>query len=356
MRSDYDTIKSTGGEIYQTEVTDGNLDAWTNLWLSVRAGVAKNSQYFKLQGLNTDGTRNANYPVLLDVDNLIDYMLGIFYTGDEDRGLSRPLKNNKPNNFFALRNRIGNRGFSFFAQDAEQSLISKYNIDGLESDRTGPFVGTNINKLIYSNPHWIHQDLMANLEYRVRFGDRAHQYFFNNGLLTPESVMSIFLKRASEINIAIIAESARWGDAAREQPYTRTDWQNAIDNLVINYFPFRSEIVLNQLMKAHRFENDKLIAAPLYPSIQAPLFSKYGGLIKSGFKLSITSADNLDVFYSIDNKDPREMAGGISSSAIHIKNNENNSDIVLDRTTHVMARARSGLKWSALSKATFVVD
>src|SRR6266850_1077173 len=38
-----------------------------------------NDIYFKMQGLNPDGSRNPDYPVLLDTDNLIDYMLVILH-------------------------------------------------------------------------------------------------------------------------------------------------------------------------------------------------------------------------------------------------------------------------------------
>ena len=68
---DYDVIKSTGGPQYLTETTDGNFDAWRQLWTELQAGVENDADYMRLQGLNLDGTPNPDYPVLLDVDNLI---------------------------------------------------------------------------------------------------------------------------------------------------------------------------------------------------------------------------------------------------------------------------------------------
>jgi hypothetical protein len=61
--------------------------------------------------------------VLLDVDNLIDYMLIIFWTGDEDAPLSVPFGNNRSNNWYGIRNRNGDEGWRFFIHDAEQTLF-----------------------------------------------------------------------------------------------------------------------------------------------------------------------------------------------------------------------------------------
>jgi hypothetical protein len=44
-----------------------------------KAGLTNNDAYFRMQGLNPDGTPNPAYPNLVDVVNLIDYMLVIVY-------------------------------------------------------------------------------------------------------------------------------------------------------------------------------------------------------------------------------------------------------------------------------------
>ena len=40
----------------------------------------------------------------------------------------------------------------------------------------------------------------------------AHKHFFNDGLLTPEVSRQRWNRRAEEIRLALVAESARWGD------------------------------------------------------------------------------------------------------------------------------------------------
>jgi len=88
-------------------VTDGNLSAWTDLYNTLR-GTANISEatYQRIQGNNPDGTPNPAYPVLVDVDNLIDYNFVIFYGGNLDAPVSQFINNNAGiNNFFAVRNR-----------------------------------------------------------------------------------------------------------------------------------------------------------------------------------------------------------------------------------------------------------
>src|SRR5205814_5091964 len=115
---DYDVIKTSGDNGYNIYATDGNLNAWNDYWNEVLALKALsdgggtttdlNATYLKMQGLNPDGSRNPNYPVYLDVNNLIDYNLINFYGGNLDAALSNFLGNNQPNNIFMIRNRNGN--------------------------------------------------------------------------------------------------------------------------------------------------------------------------------------------------------------------------------------------------------
>ena len=92
-KANFDVVKAdTDG--YVLAATDGNLTAWDQFWnlSNTIAGAAtqadKYAIYEKLQGLNPDGTRNLAFPVLLDVNNLIDYMTTILYTGNLDAPIS----------------------------------------------------------------------------------------------------------------------------------------------------------------------------------------------------------------------------------------------------------------------------
>lgn len=123
---DYDVIKSagsTGG--YQNEATDGDMDAYQRLanFFYQPGGLSdtKMADFWRAQGMNPDGTRNPNFERLLDVDNLIDYMIITYYTGDRDGPATR-FVTGRVNNYFAIINRESPDGFKFFEHDSEHSL------------------------------------------------------------------------------------------------------------------------------------------------------------------------------------------------------------------------------------------
>ena len=223
---DYDTIKVDAGpgRPYTMEATDGNLDAYRRLHEAARAGFAADDAYYRAQGLNPDGTPNPEYERLLDVDNVIDYMLCTFYVGDLDAPISNFLGNGRPNNFYALYNRRTPDGFKFFRHDAEHTLFN------VNENRTGPYsAGAQAE---YFNPQWLHQQLLAHPEYRIRFADHVYRYFFNDGPLTPPGAAALLDARRVAIDLPIIAESARWGDAKVTTPRTRDDdWLPQVEYL-----------------------------------------------------------------------------------------------------------------------------
>ncbi|MEJ2704968.1 MAG: CotH kinase family protein, partial [Sedimentisphaerales bacterium] len=131
-KEDYDVIKADN---YRTSYTDGSTDDWNALWRLCQTGFETDAAYYAVQGKNPDGTDNPNLPMHVDLDNLIDYMLGIFFTGNDDAPVT--LGGDRANNFFAIRNRNldARDGWKFFAYDNEHSLGV---LRGLNDDRTGP--------------------------------------------------------------------------------------------------------------------------------------------------------------------------------------------------------------------------
>ncbi len=99
------------------------------------------------------------------------------------------------------------------------------------------------------------------------FADRVQKFCFGNGPLTPESAAERWIKRAGQIEKAVVAESARWGDYRRDvhpyQPvgpfelYNKEDhWLPQMDYVVNTDFPSRTDVFISQLRKAK-----------LYPSV-----------------------------------------------------------------------------------------
>ncbi|MHC4112195.1 MAG: lamin tail domain-containing protein, partial [Planctomycetota bacterium] len=292
-RDDWDCVKAIGHGSYEIEATDGTLDVWQELWDITNLGFASHDNYYHAQGLKTSGTRDPCYPVLLDVDNLIDYMMMVFYDGDRDAPISNFLGNTRVNNWYGIRDRTGEEGFRYFVHDAEHTMSR-----GL-TDRTGPYPCGD--QFRYFNPQWLHQELMAYPDYRLRFADRAYKRLFNNGLLTPTRAIERFQARADQINMAIIAESARWGDSKVATPRTKNDWLNAISNEINNFFPGRSGVIIDQY-KITRLITGAL--APIYPSVEAPSVSPAGGWNLTGFNVTMNAPAGI-IYYTTDGNDPR---------------------------------------------------
>jgi hypothetical protein len=331
-KEDYDVIKVSADNGYTVGATDGNMQAWTRLYNACKAGLTNDAAYEKILGNNPDGTRNPEYEVLVDVDNLIDYMLVILYGGNLDAPISQFLGENSPNNWFGIRNRTGQfGGFRFFVHDAEHTLLN------VNENRIGPFPAGN-SSVTASSPQWIWQKMWANAEFRMRCADRVHQHFFNGGILTPEAARARLLRRADEIDRAVVGESARWGDAKRSTPYTRDTWLGARNSILNGYIPGRSAIVLNQL----RSKN-------LYPSVVAPTFGQHGGAVSANFGL-ILSAPSGTIFYTLDGSDPRLRGGAVSPSA-----RTYSGAIPLTESIVAKARVLAGANWSALNEATFIL-
>jgi hypothetical protein len=332
---DYDVVKVDAGpgRPYTMEATDGDLEAYHRLWEAARAGLGTDEAYYRVQGLNVDATPNPAYERLVDVDNVIDYMLCTFYVGDFDAPISNFLGNSRPNNFYAVYNRRMPDGFKFFRHDSEHTLFE------LQENRTGPYPAGQ--QAQYFNPQWLHQQLVAHAEYRMRFADHVYKHCFNGGVLTPDSATGLLLLRKDTIDLAIIAESARWGDAKVTQPRTKDeDWLPQVDYLVNDYFPYRTDIVLDQFR-----------AKGWYPDVDAPGFNQHGGAVDSGFMLVMTAPAG-EIYYTLDDTDPRLPGGAVNAAGVI----RYSSPVVVTETTRVRARALDAGTWSAVHDVVFTVD
>ena len=331
---DYDVVKVDAGpgRPYMMEATDGTLDSYHRLWDAARDGFATDEAYYRVQGLNVDGTPNVDYERLLDIDNVIDYMLCTFYVGDFDAPISNFFGNTLPNNFYGLYNRENPDGFKFFRHDSEHTLFE------LHQNRTGPYsAGRQVQ---YFNPQWLHQQLVAHAEYRMRFADRAYAHFCNDGVLTPAVAAGFLQSRKDTIDLAIIAESARWGDAKVTRPRTRDDdWLPQVDYLLDDYFPYRTDIVLDQFR-----------AKNWYPDLDTPSFNQRGGAVDRGFNLVLTAPAG-EIYYTLDGSDPRLPGGAVNASQAR----RYTGAVPLTETVRVRVRTLRAGTWSALDDVTFTV-
>ncbi len=294
-REEYDAYNSD-------ELIDGTAVAWNTMHAIASAGITNDVAY-------------TNLSQYLNIPNFINYMLMNFYAGTTDWPW---------HNWNAARRRVPGAGFHFFSWDAEWS----FGIGGdINSDRTG----------LTSNdgsPGRLYAALRVHPEFKRAFGDHAQKYLFNGGALTPAAADARWMKRAGEIDRAIVAESARWGNG-----YTRETWL-AAQSSIRSWFPQRGAILLNQLRNAG-----------LYPQLNSPTFAPFGGLVPPGHVLALTNPNPAGtVYFTLDGSDPRLWGGGLAPTA-----QAYTAPLVLTNAISLQARVREGANWSALVEATFYV-
>ncbi|MHC1764386.1 MAG: lamin tail domain-containing protein [Verrucomicrobiia bacterium] len=272
------------------EVKSGSLEAWNTFMSRVRT-VRTLADYQRLKGLNPDGTRNSAYPEYFDATNYIDYMLVNIWGGNWDW----PNKN-----FWFGRHRGGLAGgFKFYVWDYENTMGNNRGRSPL--DMVAPRPGTTSS--------WVgepHDRLRGFDEYRIEFADRVQQHFFSGGTLAPENLIPRYKELADSIELAVLAETARWGDDNLSTPQDVTDWRRERDWILGTYLPQRSGIVLAQLR-----------SAGLYPRVDAPVFSPTGGAILQSTPI-ILSASASEVYYTTDGLDPRLPGGAVRPEAIRV--------------------------------------
>lgn len=321
----YGGKKSTWDAINQDSAPDGNYDAWNRMLTMLSQDFTRNDVYQKIQGNNPDGTRNPAYENLLDVDDMIDYLILNFYIGNTDW---------PGRNWWAGRDRNNGDGFKFHPWDSETAL----GLSGVDVNITGQ------NSAV-ARPY---AALRANADFRLRFGDHVYRHFFHGGAFyvnpaatawnpaLPENnrPAARFSALAGQISRAIVGETARWGDQLRTSPYTRDEhWQPARDSLLTSFFPRRSAIVLQQLR-----------TAGLYPKVDPPVMNLRGGIVEPGFRLILTAPPGF-IYYTTNGVDPKNVSNPVRYTA----------PLELSDVTEVKTRFWSGTEWSALNSATFTV-
>ena len=262
--SDYDIVRGRSGIEYQS----GTGDAWQTL-------VANSSNWSVVQQY-------------LDVDNYIDYMLLNFYGGNDHDWY--------PNhNWVAGRKRDETGRFRFFMWDSDFLMRARLPDGGNTVDNGGP---SNILNRLKTIP-----------EFRERMADRAQKHFYGNGALSRDKVNADFNTFGSELARTIIPETARWGYKNSDY-YTPDTFQDAISWLANDYpngnLRPRVETVIQQMRDAN-----------LFPDIDAPIFSPYGGEIPSGSPVAINHTEG-NLYYTTDGTDPRMADGSINPNAIAV--------------------------------------
>ena len=213
---DYDAINR---RTTTNEAIDGTLDAYLELLALADTDLSTDEGYAAVRAM-------------LDVEDLVDYMLIHQYTANRD---GPELYSS--NNMRGLRHRDGGL-WRWFVWDMEYSLW--YATDDI-----------NVDVDIAGSISHVYARLRQNGDFRALYAERAQLHLTGVGALTPERCAARYDARAEEIERAILGESARWGDTDRATPYTRdVEWAEERRRLMEEFFPARTEVLIQQLTAA----------------------------------------------------------------------------------------------------------
>ncbi len=307
VKEDFDAINSG-------EAVDGDLVAWNNLFTLVNSGLSTAAKY------NTLKTH-------VDVENLIDYMILNQYGRNTDWDF---------HNWYAGKKRSPEGRWRFYSWDTEFAF-------GFHTYESSVF-----NKNTNNAPTRIFQNLRANPEFLVDFGDRVQCQCFNDGVLQSNNAKNLYQELHNSMVNAWVPESARWGDYRRDVdnyyngPYELVTLYGhyipEYNDLMNNVFPNRT----NQLINLYKANN-------LFPNLNAVQFSQNGGGVPANFQLVLTNPNGGgSIYYTDDGTDPRAAGGGLSATAKLYT-----SSFPINGTVTIKARVRSGSVWSAACPVTF---
>jgi len=339
--TNYDALKPDRKRSAQTKARDGTIDAWQAIWPLVADQVVTDAEFPRLLEQ-------------IDLENLADYYLLHFFAGDADGSPSwwstttladgTHQRFSSSTNWRAVRDRTGGQ-WAFFDYGSENSLcITNIGLDaGVYTDNTPPWPATPATNdrylLEWLGPAWIHTALLSHPEYVQVFRDRVSLHLGDKGALSVKKNQKRFTKRAEQVGPAMLAESARWGDANSLEPLDIGDWQAHVDFLVDECLPQRDPIIRELLA-----EDDLLpLAAP-------PSLSWSDTDIPYGTEVALANPNNGGVvWYTLDGSDPRAIGGTPAIGAA------TSTSVVIDDYYTLTARAEVSGKWSAPVSIAYVL-
>ena len=297
-------------------------------WFSANHGGAVSGQPDRFdvlvdlarQGGLEDPARYATMLEFIDPEDFSDYLIVNWYAGNRDW---------PENNWYVdVENPAGRN--RFFVWDAEGTWDDGAAIVlGADEVEGAPY--PNVVKLIF-------QALMQNSDFRMTFADRLYRQLHGDGALTDENAKARWMALTGEVEPAIAAESARWGDVRYDDPITVDDWRQASAHVLA-----QMDGNADKLMRLAR-------EAGYYPAIDPPAFSEAGGVFENSVSLEMYAVDDssqAQIYFTLDGADPRQADSGEPSGQLYT------APITLTTATTVKARTFMNGTWSALNEAQF---
>ena len=250
--------------------------AWdAMLALAQQAGTSQ-AAYMQLQGKNLDGTPNPATPPLLGRDQLhrlhhrqrLGRQLGL--AAKQFLGRARPRSARpRPGSISSIGTARTRWGTTVPARRSTADDVQP-------GDNARQRLGSGRHERATDNAGRPHILLSNNPEYRMLFADRVHRLLFNDGILTPDKLIERYQALTDQLELAIIGESARWGDMqahrspAPNRALTPADWVNERDWLLglPNTRRRRSLLAQSQCSFAESIDRIRILSEHGRPDVQ----------------------------------------------------------------------------------------
>ncbi len=315
---DWDVVHhpSFAGEDYSQ--VDGVGTAWEKMLKLADDGIRSRADYDAISAL-------------LDVDDYIDSLIVRIWSGDYDWCGPIFIKSgtteaeagyfDNKNWYSARRSRGEPGGFLFHVWDAEMSmgthLMQNLGNGGQPAwlafpppQRIATFDGTRVGTK--GSVTWPYAAIRSYPPFRQKFGDHLQKHFFGKGILTTIANQARLDSLTSQLELPIVAESARWGDVNRFDPtnltLTRdTHWKPEIAWMRNTFMAGRNALILNQFQ-----------ATGLFPATAAPLATPESGAVAAGTPLGLSSPGlpGASIYYTLDGSEPTTFSPTVSRTLL----------------------------------------
>lgn len=191
-------------------------------------------------------------------------------------------------------------------------------------------------------------ELVGHPEFDLLMADHLHCACFDDGPLNESNAISLYSKRAAQIEESITAEAARWGN----QVFTEND-NIDVPNWSKSMWEVERDYILNTFLPQRRLNLiNHFKTNGAYPDIEAVSYSHNGGQHSSGYQLTLSNPNSTGIiYYTIDGDDPRDYGDLVNPSAQIYTGPVTLAPGVYE----IKARIKDGNEWSAMCPKKFYI-
>gem|GEM_PF-991153 len=264
----------------------------------------------------------------LDTQRLAEYLVLGAYTGTADGDADH-------NSLAGANNTPGKGGYKFMLWDKDPSLSNPMSFNA----------GYTPNIKWYAAPSSINNSS----EFRFEMADATHSALIHeNAPLSVQKAREIWNKRASQIRLSLVAESARWGNVNFTINNNSNvsnwniddDWETEITR-VENWMGSQAQSVINFM-----YNNG------YYTSLAGVSYNiPYASLVPQGTQVSLSNLNGGGTIYYARNADPRKYGNAFSGQQV-----QGSTVTLTGGAVDILARVRSNGSWSAATPQRYYLE